>query len=104
VSFSLVFDVDLSLHVAYSPASIEEPVSAAGIPPQARAGPLSFTPAAFGRGQAASPAGDRGRDTISDGSVAVQRLLGQFGRRLYLESFKDERSIGSSNLNGWWLT
>ena len=30
-------------------------------------------------------------------------LLGQFGRRLYLESFKDERPIGSSNLNGWWL-
>jgi hypothetical protein len=30
-------------------------------------------------------------------------LLGQFGRRLYLESFKDERSIGSSNLNAWWL-
>ena len=22
---------------------------------------------------------------------------------LYLESFKDERSIGSSNLTGWWL-
>jgi len=49
-------------------------VSAAGIRPQARAGPLSFAPASFREGQAAWPAGDRGRDIISDGSAVAQAI------------------------------